>query len=218
MRRGLFGSKTPSAVMNPMLMAQMAGEAVSGATMPQAMPQMQPTQQQRPGLGTRLLGEGWEQRAVALGGALMGDRNAISRYHAGQQQQDMLRQQQAAELAAEQREIAQGRDDYAWRRQYDIANPAPSNAQPYRWETNNGSLAEIGPDGQPRIVYEDPTPRINWVRADNGDGTHTLVPMGPNGPMGGAPQQQGSAPPDTLPADFDFGGGTTSNSGGSFRR
>jgi hypothetical protein len=41
--------------------------------------------QQRPGLGTRLLGKGWEGKAAALGGLLQGDREAVGQYHQMQQ-------------------------------------------------------------------------------------------------------------------------------------
>ncbi len=62
--------------------------------------------------------------------------------------------------------------------------------QPHYWETNNGSLAMVGPDGKPQIVYQDPTPKITWLTADNGDGTKQIVPMGPSGPL----QSQGAVP------------------------
>lgn len=65
-----------------------------------------------------------------------------------------------------------------WKQQ----NPDP--VAPHYWETNNGSLGVIGPDGSPRIAYEDPTPKINWIQADNADGTKSLIPVGPNGPIG----------------------------------
>jgi hypothetical protein len=58
--------------------------------------------QGRPGLGTRLLGEGWEGKVAALGGALMGDPNALPQYMIGQEK---LRQN-AAEMAAKQQQAA----------------------------------------------------------------------------------------------------------------
>lgn len=70
---------------------------------------------------------------------------------------------------------------------------------PYRWESNNGSLMEIGEDGQPRLIYQDPTPKVNWVRADNGDGTFTMVPMS----QGGATQPNEL---DTLPEGYSVRG------------
>jgi hypothetical protein len=46
-------------------------------------------------------------------------------------------------------------DDYAdWERQQDYAR---ENKAPYRWESNDGSLMEMGPNGTPVVVYKDPT-------------------------------------------------------------
>lgn len=92
---------------------------------------------------------------------------------------------------------------------------APQNERPYRWESNNGSLMEIGPDGQPRVVYNDPTPKISWVRADNGDGTVTMVPMGPGGPVNSAPAQGNPTSP--LGKLKPLGGPSQSATGGFLR-
>lgn len=95
----------------------------------------------------------------------------------------------------------------------------PKQGAPHYWETNDGSLAVVGPDGRPQVLYQDPTPKINWIQADNGDGTKSLIPVGPNGPLGakgGDPVSgaQAGQPPATLPPDFDFGGPTQPASGG----
>jgi hypothetical protein len=65
--------------------------------------------------------------------------------------------------------------------QFQAANRAPP--APHYFETNNGSQGVIGPDGVPKIIYDDPTPKINWITSENPDGTKTLVPMGPDGPL-----------------------------------
>lgn len=57
---------------------------------------------ERPGLGTRLFGKGWEDKAMAIGGMLMGNQFAIPQYL--RQQGEM--QQQAALLAERQRQQA----------------------------------------------------------------------------------------------------------------
>lgn len=95
----------------------------------------------------------------------------------------------------------------------------PKQGAPHYWETNDGSLAVVGPNGKPQVLYQDPTPKINWIQADNGDGTKSLIPVGPNGPLGakgGDPVSgaQAGQPPATLPPDFDFGGPTQPASGG----
>jgi len=61
--------------------------------------------------------------------------------------------------------------------------------QPHYWETNNGSLAALGPDGKPQIVYADPDPKMNFV--PDGMGGGNWVPV-PTMQTGGAPEP---APP-----------------------
>lgn len=84
--------------------------------------------------------------------------------------------------------------DWKAKQEWERANPAPR--APHYWETNDGSLGAIGPDGKPTILFKDPTPKVDWITANNPDGTKTLVPMqqgggGPNlGDAGG-----GSASP-----------------------
>lgn len=46
-------------------------------------------------------------------------------------------------------------------REYQATQRRP--VRPHYWETNNGSLGMIGPDGQPRILYNDPTPRTDYI-------------------------------------------------------
>lgn len=97
--------------------------------------------------------------------------------------------------------------------EYGRLNPKPT--APHYWETNNGSLGMVGPDGQPQIIYNDPTPKIDWMQArDPATGQITLYPMqqGGGGPVSGA--APGGNPPASLPPDFDFGGPTQPASGG----
>lgn len=110
-----------------------------------------------------------------------------------QRAMEMYKRQQADELAQYERKQ---QIEAQYRKQ-----------TPYRWESNNGSLMEIGEDGQPRLVYQDPTPKINWVRADNGDGTFTMVPMSQGGPVSQIP----TAPVGEL---RPYGGPTATPSGG----
>ena len=75
----------------------------------------------------------------------------------------------------------------------------PKQTAPHFWESNDGSLGMVGPDGVPRILYQDPTPKITTLALDNGDGTKTLVRVGPDGmPIG---------------SNFQGGGGQTSSGG-----
>lgn len=116
------------------------------------------------------------------------------------------------------KEIAQMQLEQAQRmamKQFEIDNRAP--LAPHYWETNNGSLGMIGPDGKPQIVYEDKTPKIQWMTVDNGDGTKSVIPYGPNGPLGqsgGAPQAEPQRPKGKL---TPYTGGQTPAASGNFR-
>jgi hypothetical protein len=156
---GLFGNKrrpydTPG-----------IGDAVGGMIpgMGDAMPKM-PMQKKG--------GMPWGQIAGTVGDLLLQNSGFDPIYGPGQQEQQrqtLLQQQQEAENAR-----------WYEREQWKAQNQPKT---PYRWESNDGSLMEIGADGQPKVVYQDPTKKIQWVRADNGDGTFTMVPVG----QGGAP-------------------------------
>ena len=52
-----------------------------------------------------------------------------------------------------------------WRQQYDyaLAHPKASQAQPYRWESNDGSVHELGPGGQQREIYHDPVAKGQYI-------------------------------------------------------
>jgi hypothetical protein len=81
--------------------------------------------------------------------------------------------------------------------QYETLFSAPQKERaPYRWEANDGSLMEIGEDGAPRAVYKDPTPKVQMIAVDNGDGTKTLMPFANGVPLG----QGGAAPSGAVPA------------------
>lgn len=93
-----------------------------------------------------------------------------------------------------QRHRADQMVDWRAKQEFERSNPAPR--APHYWEMNDGSLGVVGPDGKPTILFKDPTPKINWIKADNGDGTQQLIPVGPNGPIspeGGDPVSSGGA-------------------------
>lgn len=89
----------------------------------------------------------------------------------------------AAESAAAKRE--QDNQDWLWRHDYERANPKSST--PYRWEANDGSLMELGADGQPAVRYKDPTPKMNFIPDTMGGGKWVALPGT------GAAAQPGSA-------------------------
>lgn len=75
--------------------------------------------------------------------------------------------------------------------------------EPHRWEANDGSLMEMDPaTGQPRVVYQDPTPKINWMQVQTPRGLE-IIPVGPNGPLTGQAGQSGSSQADMTPTVED---------------
>ena len=96
---------------------------------------------------------------------------------------------------------------------YERANPAPRY-----FEANNGDQFMIGPDGQPKLVYHDPTPKVQWQRVENGDGTFTMVPIVNGQIAGGNGQQARTAPPGVTFTPLPDGGPTHPASGGFPRR
>lgn len=91
-------------------------------------------------------------------------------------------------------------------------NPKPQEG--HFFEANNGDQGVIDPaTGQVKIVYHDPTPKVNWVTADNGDGTKQLIPV-VNGQVmqggGGQASGAGSPPPAEAVADLRANPGTAS--------
>ena len=96
-------------------------------------------------------------------------------------QKKMMEQRQAQEAAQYEMQRQHGREDKQWEWQN-----APK--APYRWEANDGSLMELGPDGQPRVAYKDPTPKPNYIQVrDPQTGELRIVNMGA---VGGQPAQE----------------------------
>jgi len=67
------------------------------------------------------------------------------------------------------------------------------------------------------IAYHDPTPKVTWINADNGDGTKTLVPT-----IGGIPQMGQLQAPSVAPVKpvgklTPLSGGGAGNGAGGFR-
>lgn len=172
------------------------GGALQGAPLKQQMPQQQP-KRKGPGFGD-ILSEFIINYGAGAGNPLA---SGILQNRLSQQRQSA--QQQAQERMYE-RKRADGKADKQWEWENKPKNP-------HRWESNDGSLMELGPDGKPRVAYKDPTPKINYQRIPNPDGTFTMVPI----PMGGSPQ-----PRQITPEDWERGtpmGGAGSNASGGFR-
>lgn len=140
---------------------------------------------------------GFADKAGLVGDILSGN-NATQQRLLAQQQASMPRYQQVGDSLLTIDPVT-GQPTVA----FDGRKPTA----PHYWETNNGSLAAVGADGMPKIVYEDPTPKQGVVAIDNADGTKTLYPTVNGVPVGmtpGAPQaaaggaitlQNGALPP-----------------------
>lgn len=143
--------------------------------MPQ--PQQQQQQQQQPS-GRGLFG-GWRNVAGIVGDALATANDMPALYapqmmqrrdiEARQQEMQARQQQQQADRMAD-------REDWQWQYDYERENPRPSTAQPHRWESNDGDVYELGPDGQPRRVFDDPTPKMNFIPDGQGGGQWVALP------------------------------------------
>lgn len=143
-------------------------------------------------------GTGW-QIAGSIGDALKEANGLEATYGPAMAQRRQMEFLQKRQEQARENDWA----DYVRKQEYERANPAPK--QPHYWETNDGSLASIGPDGQPQVLYKDPTPKIEWITATNPDGTKTLMPM---------PQGGGGAPAAPVGKLRPMGGPTAPQSGG----
>lgn len=114
-KRGIFGMMEPEGYSMPQDQTMRDGASLA----------LQPQAQQRPGIGTRLFGEGWEGKAAALGAMLAGNPNAIQQYQGQQQALQLRSTEQAAELAAEQRRRAEGLADYGAKKEIDQRYATP---------------------------------------------------------------------------------------------
>lgn len=96
-----------------------------------------------------------------------------------------------------------------WKQQYDyeVAHPKPSTAQPYRFEGNDGDVYELGPDNKPVKLFDDPTPKMNFIPDGQGGGNWYAVPSLPSGtppsaPVGPITPIDDPAPADVPPAGY----------------
>ena len=153
-RKSIFGQ-----IPGMDMMQQVAQPAMG---MQQQMPQSMP-QPNKPGF--------FQRPGVKQGIGIIGDTLSILGGGQATYAPAMIRQkEQDAEIRARiqmaEQGRQQGREDFIWKSQYERDNPKPTS--PYRWESNDGSLMEIGPDGQPRQVYKDPTKGPEYRQGPDG--------------------------------------------------
>lgn len=116
-------------------------------------------------------------------------------------QQEMAQREQQAQ-AQRAAEFA----DFTKRYDYELAHPKPSQAQPYRFESNNGDVYQLDAQGQPVKIFADPTPKMNFIPDGLGGGRWVAVPNAaqsapPSAPVGKLTPMGGAAPggPRTFP-------------------
>jgi hypothetical protein len=148
--------------------------------------------QRKPGLGTRLLGQGWEGKVAALGASLMGDRSAVPDYF---QSREVMAFKQAEAQRARAAELA----DFERKQQIEAQYRAPKvndTIADFEW-FKNLSAAD-------RALYEQMRP----VYRQGADGQFYRVDT----------NQQQSGGLDALPEGYSVRqGGTGGNVGGNFR-
>ncbi len=175
------------------------------AAVPQMRPQMSPmaaaVQAQPQKRGFFAKDGAWRDIAGIIADAIAGASGGQGMYAPMKMQQNKLkmefereRQQAERENQRYERRRLDERDDFRWQHDYERANPKLGSA--YRWETNDGSLAELGPDGQPRIVYKDPTPKPVTVY-NPATGQYELQVL--NGGSSAPPPRLKAPPPGAIP-------------------
>ena len=224
----LFGTLTPMAlqrkrmgqITNPDLMRQ----PMQGTPEPAAMPMTPMEPEAKPGLGTRLLGEGWENKMGAVGAMLMGDKNAVQRHQVLQQQQQQALEQHAAEQRARQQQYTierqDGWEDWQRREQWKLDNPTPSAPGAFEQAMAGAGIDPSSTEGQQlyrarvESMTRDPNDEFVVVPLPGGR-TYAGPRSGLGGAMGGTAQ---SAPTTPVGRLTPIGGDAGSNASGGFRR
>jgi len=175
---GIFGQRRPANI-DPRLGQDIMREMGIGTppTPPKAAPQAK----------RGLFAPGGTGRAIAgtIGDVLL-QRGGLAPIYA-----PTMQAQQKTLLDQAQRDAEH--NEWISRQQWERQNPMPSTAQPYRWESNDGDVYQLDPNNQPQRVFDDPTPRMQFIPDGLGGGQWLPVP--------GAASQQAS--PDSTPGEED---------------
>jgi hypothetical protein len=93
--------------------------------------------------------------------------------------------------------------DFAdWRRKQDYERVNPKTTSPYRWEGNDGDVYELGQDGKPFRIFDDPTPKMNFIPDGMGGGQWVPMPgaqVTPSKPVGKLTPIGGGQPAGPVP-------------------
>ena len=179
--KGLFG-KPWEAPSTPGI-----GDGMTQPEQPMMSAIRAPAEQPKRGLGTRLFGAGWEDKAFALGGMLRGDpTGAYMMRQEKQREQDAL-----AQAAAEQRKRAEELADWRYKEDYKSANAAPDA---FERALKGAGIDPASAEGQQlyrgraEAMARDPNDEFVVVPIP-GLGTYAGPRSGLQDAMGGAPQR-----------------------------
>jgi hypothetical protein len=211
-RAGMFGNQGPQmrplAQPDPMGLPEPDLMGGNGGVQPQPMPQQpQMRDPYAPATGSRrvvgILGD-------FISGMAGGPANfANSQNQLGQERRQFQQRQQLAELEANQPMVRTVGNQVVRidprTGQSTVLHEGQGGGRAF--EDNAGNQWETGPDGTPRLVFRDPTPRYTFVEAMNEDGdiVRRQVAVPNNVPMPGAAPQGGQpAPMMDLPPGFQI--------------
>lgn len=190
-RGGLFGARPPWATpgIGDGHQEQMGLPPMGAPGLGLSMEAQQP---RKMGLGTKLFGQGWEDKAFAIGGLLQGDGGAAF---------EKMQERRTAPLIEQAKRQAEY-EDFVRKEEFRLNNKPPVKTamqQNYEWLLANDPKAA-------KAYIKRQTDPIQWITGNDGIARPYSV--------GAAPDEDA---PDTLPPDFDFGGGGVSNGTSGFR-
>lgn len=84
----------------------------------------------------------------------------------------LQRKQQERELQLAEMRRQQEQQDWLARKRWERENP-----EPYRFTSNDGDVYQVGPDGKPTRLFDDPSPKVTWQEVDLGNGQKKLYPV-----------------------------------------
>ena len=218
-RPGMFGNPRAAAMASPQMATAAGGLGIAqaeAAPISLMAPEAMPTQgsamsalQPMPGIEPKQprffdKNGGWRDALGILGDALAGAAGQPGVY-AQMKLNERLHQRALDDEARRQSaqwELWKRQQDYTW------ANKPRDPRQPHFWESNDGSLMALGDDGKPVKVYDDPTPKMNFIPDGMGGGQWVAVPTS-------APNQASNRPKigDVI-RDPRTGGGSGNATGG----
>jgi hypothetical protein len=139
-------------------------------------------------------------RLYALGGLLLNAAGYRNNAADDFMRREDMRAMLPVQAAQEQRKRAQEFADFTRKYDYQAAHPKPT--APYRFEANDGDVYQIGADGKPQRVFDDPTPKMNFIPDGLGGGQWAAVPSSapsaPTAPVGKLTPIEGGASPTGL--------------------